>query len=87
MCRVRRADDPPATASKSGDVDLVPAVPASGMHEAAVSAALEEYSEELAFPESVRAVSVKDSTGASFTLGALLDARPRAALVLGRNLL
>ena len=53
----------------------------------AVSAALEAYSEELAFPESVRAVSVKDSTGASFTLGALLDARPRAALVLGRNLL
>jgi len=57
------------------------------MDAAAVSASLAELEEELAFPESVRAVTLKDAAGAAHTLGALLDATPRAALVLGRNLL
>ncbi len=57
------------------------------MDASAVSASLAELDEELPFPESVRAVTVTDAAGAAHTLGSLLDARPRAALVLGRNLL
>lgn len=57
------------------------------MDAAAVAASLAELEESLAFPDAVRAVSVRDAAGARHALGALLDAAPRAALVLGRNLL
>lgn len=57
------------------------------MDASAVAASLVELEEPLAFPASVRAVMVKDANGGAHTLGVLLDARPRAALVLGRNLL
>ncbi len=57
------------------------------MDGAAVTASLAELAEELAFPAAVRDVVVKSSTGEKLTLGALLTARPRAMLVLGRNLL
>ncbi len=57
------------------------------MDAAAVASSLAELEEELAFPASVRAVTLRDATGAARVLGDLLDARPRAALVLGRNLL
>ncbi len=59
----------------------------STMDASAVTASLSELSEELAFPAAVRDVVVKSSTGDKLTLGALLTARPRAMLVLGRNLL
>ncbi len=57
------------------------------MNADAVAASLAELEESLAFPASVREVAVRDSEGGTHALGALLDARPRAALVLGRNLL
>ena len=53
----------------------------------AVATSLEELSEELDFPSAVRDVVVKDHTGAPRTLATLLDARPKAILTLGRNLL
>ena len=57
------------------------------MEQSAVTTFLEELSEELDFPSAVRDVVVKDHTGAPHTLASLLDARPKAILTLGRNLL
>ena len=57
------------------------------MDASTVEASLAELEEPLAFPPSVRSVTLKDAYGVQHTLASLLDARPRAALILGRNLL
>jgi len=48
---------------------------------------LDESASLPAVPAAARAAAVRDVAGGATTLGALLDARPRAILVLGRNLL
>ena len=57
------------------------------MDASSITASLAELSEELEFPAAVRDVTVRSSTGDKIVLGTLLTARPRAMLVLGRNLL